>query len=494
MKVLMIAAEAVPFAKVGGLGDVLGALPAALRSLDVQVRVVIPKYQSIDKGRYNLLPLGDHPVRQVLLGRIPVPVQYYHTVLPDTDVPVYLVGNDAFFQRPGIYDDPISGHGYEDNGERFLFFSRAALALLEGLDWVPDIIHCHDSQTGMIPAYIRTGMGPAACTLSSTVYTIHNMGYLGLFPKSILYPAGLSEGFFYPGSPLEFYDHVCLMKAALSYADCLNTVSESYAIEIQSSAEFGAGLDGVLRTRRSDLFGIMNGIDYKTWNPADDPKIPYHYSMDDISGKYENKKELLLRCGWQTPKERIPILGMISRLTDQKGFDLVLARLEEILSLPLRLVILGSGNKAYEQVLQQAMLRHPDRISVHLRFDDALAHLIEAGSDMFLMPSKYEPCGLNQLYSMRYGTLPVVRATGGLRDSVIDDDHNPYRGTGFSFEAYSAEAMMEALHRSLRAFQDVSRWSYMMNRAMSCDFSWNHSAEKYKELYLYAISKRRPAY
>jgi len=494
MKILMIAAEAVPFAKVGGLADVLGSLPASLKKFGIDVRVVIPKYKSINDLPSAPQPLTDHPVKEIMLGRIPVPVRYFQAITPETDVPVYFVENTHFFQRDGIYDDPATGKGYEDNGERFIFFSKAALALLDGLSWQPDIIHCHDCQTGLIPAYIRLGMVNPACAQVASVFTIHNLGYLGLFPKTILYPVGLDDDLFYPASPLEFYNQVSFMKIALAYADCMNTVSESYAIEIQSGKEFGCGLEGVLRMRRADLFGIMNGIDHTIWDPETDVQIPYPYSIDDLSGKYENKKALLARCGWPPPSERIPLVGMISRLTDQKGFDLVISKLDEIMSLPLQLVILGSGEKVYEQALQQAMQQYSDKLSFHMGFDDQLAHLIEAGADLFFMPSRYEPCGLNQLYSMRYGTLPVVRATGGLRDSVIDDDHNPYRGTGFVFETYTGNAMMETLHRSLQAFQDVSRWSYMMSRAMSCDFSWNRSAEKYRELYLYARSKRRTVY
>jgi starch synthase len=493
MKILMIAAEAVPFAKVGGLADVLGALPPVLNQCGADVRIVIPKYRSIQTEHHELKALADHPVKTVYLGKIPIPVSFYQGSLPGSEIPVYFVDNPYFYDRDGIYDSPTTGKGYEDNGERFLFFMRSALALLEGMDWQPDVIHCHDCQTGLIPAYLRLDLAYARFAQTATVFTIHNLGYQMLFPRTILYPAGLKDDLFYPASPIEFYNQVNFLKIALTYADCLNTVSESYAVEIQTGKEFGYGLEGVLRMRRGDLFGIMNGIDYSIWNPEVDSLIPHKYSSEDLTGKKKNKEELLTHCGWSISEERIPIVGMISRLTDQKGFDLIMEKLAEIMQLPLQLVILGSGEKQYEQTLREAMSLYPNKLSVHTRFDDKLAHLIEAGADLFLMPSRYEPCGLNQLYSLRYGTLPVVRATGGLRDSVIDDDHNPYRGNGFVFEPYRSEALMDALQRALAAFQDTDRWAYMMERAMNCDFSWSRSAHKYMELYLYALSKRRPA-
>lgn len=492
MKILMIAAEAVPFAKVGGLADVLGALPPVLNQCGADVRVVIPRYRNISVELRGLKPLAHHPVTSVSLGRIPIPVQYFQSFLPGSEIPVYFVDNPYFYDRDGIYDSSDTGKGFEDNGERFLFFMRASLALLEGLDWKPDVIHCHDSHTGLIPAYLRLDPAYSGFAQTATVFTIHNLGYQGLFPRTILYPAGLKDDLFYPASPIEFYNQVNFMKIALIYADCLNTVSESYAVEIQSSKEFGYGLEGVLRMRRGDLFGIMNGIDYAIWNPEVDTLIPFQYSLADLTGKKKNKEALLAQCGWPSgDKERVPVVGMISRMTDQKGFDLIMEKLPEIMQLPLRLVILGNGEKQYEQALREAMSQYPEKLSVHTRFDDKLAHLIEAGADIFLMPSRYEPCGLNQLYSLRYGTLPVVRATGGLRDSVVDDDHNPYRGNGFVFESYRSEALLDALQRAWAAFQSTERWTFMMERAMNCDFSWNQSARKYMELYMYAISKRR---
>jgi starch synthase len=491
MKVLMIAAEAVPFAKVGGLADVVGALPAALKSLGVDVRVVIPRYQRVDPARYGLVPLNGGVPVNVFLGRIPVPCRFLAGTIPGTEIPVYFAENEFFFDRPGIYDDPSTGVGYADNGERFSFFSKAAIALLGELQWFPDILHCHDSQTGLVPAYLKLQLQQNSLFQKiGSVFTIHNLGYQGIFPREILYPASIPEESFYPESPLEFFGKVNYMKAALCYADCINAVSETYAQEIQRSKEFGYGLEGVLLGRSQDVFGIINGIDYSLWNPELDKLIPFQYSAGDLQGKAANKAELLRRCGLQADNPDQPLIGMISRLADQKGFDLVAEKLDELMSLPLRLVILGSGNKRYEEMLQDAAIRYPGRLSVNLKFDDPLAHQIEAGSDMFLMPSKYEPCGLNQLYSLRYGTIPIVRATGGLKDSVIDGDARPFEGTGFSFDAYTSDAMLDTIRRALWAFSDHARWTDMMQRAMAADFSWNRSAVKYVELYQRAMTKR----
>ena len=491
MKVLMIAAEAVPFAKVGGLADVVGALPIALKSMGVDIRVVIPRYKRVDPVRFGLTPLNEGNPVNVFLGRVPVSCQFLSATVPGTDIPIYFVENDFFFNRPGIYDDPSTGVGYSDNGERFCFFCKAAIALLGELQWFPDVLHCHDSQTGLVAAYLKLQLQQNSLfQRMASVFTVHNLGYQGLYPREILYPSGLPEESFYPGSPLEFFGKVSYMKAALFYSDCINAVSETYAQEIQSSEAFGYGLEGVLQARSQDLFGIINGIDYSIWNPEVDTHIPHRYSASDLAGKAANKAELMRRCGLQGDDQEAPLIGMISRLADQKGFDLVAQKLDELMSLPLRLVILGSGNKHYEEMLQAASGRYPGGLSVNLNFDDPLAHLIEAGSDMFLMPSKYEPCGLNQLYSLRYGTVPVVRATGGLKDSVIDADARPFEGTGFSFDLYTGDAMLDTIRRALWAFNDRVRWADIMQRDMSADFSWNRSALKYVELYERAITKR----
>jgi starch synthase len=491
MKVLMIAAEAVPFAKVGGLADVVGALPLALKSLGVDVRVILPKYRKVDNERYQLQPLVSNPTVQVLLGRIPVSADVYSAVFPNTEIPVYFIDQKYFFDRDGIYDNPATGEGFADNGERFCFFSKAAMELLGELQWLPDVLHCHDSQTALIPAYLKISLGqrPLFRKMAS-VLTIHNLGYQGLYPREILYPLNLSEDLFYPGGPIEFYNQVNFMKAGLVFADCLNTVSEAYAQEIQTTDEFGYGLQGVLQERSQDLFGIMNGIDYNIWNPEVDKLIPCHYSSQDLLGKLNNKGELLKRYGLDPAGGRVPLIGMISRLADQKGFDLVIEALEQLMELPISLIILGSGNRHYEEILLAAAARHPHKLSVNLMFDDPLAHLIEAGADMFLMPSKYEPCGLNQLYSLRYGTIPVVRATGGLRDSVQDADLHEDTGTGFLFERYSASDMLDAVKRAIVAYQEILRWDGIMQRAMAADFSWANSARKYLKLYQRAFEKR----
>jgi starch synthase len=400
------------------------------------------------------------------------------------------VENRAFFGRAGVYSSPKTGKGYDDNAQRYAFYNRALLEWIRAHDWIPHILHGNDFHCGLMPAYLRTRYGddPALSGIK-TVFSIHNLAYQGRFPNNIFPQLDLPQQLAEPMGALEFFGELNYMKAGLVFSDVINTVSERYAQEIQESSEYGAGLEGVLTSRRADLYGILNGVDYSQWSPESDQLIAHRYGRDDVAGKEKNKKALLKDFGLPQPTGRVPLVGMISRLADQKGFDLILQRAEEILNLDLQLVILGTGQKEYHRQLQNIQTRYPKKMGLALTFDNRLAHQIEAGADMFLMPSRYEPCGLNQMYSLRYGTIPIVRATGGLADTIIDADQDPKGGNGFVFHQYLSEEMLAAIGRAIRAYGDQNRWKKLMMQAMGFDFSWSRSAEKYRQLYDRALQR-----
>jgi starch synthase len=377
------------------------------------------------------------------------------------------------FERKGFYGD--SAMDFPDNHIRFAVFARAALAVARVL-FRTEIFHCHDWQAGLVPAYLRTTFASDPTYLGCrTLFTIHNLGYQGLFPKSALADVALpAEDVFYPNG-MEFFGRVSYIKAGIAYADALSTVSPTYAREIQTP-EYGFGLDGALRARSSVLTGILNGVDYREWNPEIDPLIPARYSVDDLSGKAICKSQLLAEFGLPPEAMGRPLLGIVSRFTRQKGTDILAEVIEEIIAEDVYLVALGSGDTAYEEFFRRLQRDHPGRVGVRIGFDNGLAHRIEAGADIFLMPSYYEPCGLNQIYSLRYGTVPVVRATGGL-DDTIDG------GTGFKFAEYSGKALLEAVRAAVTAFTDPDAWRTMMRKGMRKDFSWKTSAAAYSELY-----------
>jgi len=488
VRVLFAAAEVVPYAKVGGLADVAGALPKALAALGLDVRVIMPLYGSISKKDFAIQKLKELPPLAVPPdGKKAV---LWQTTLPGSEVKILFVENRALFGRTGIYSHPRTGQGYDDNAQRFGFYNRAVLEALRGSDWIPQIIHGNDYHCGLIPVYLRMRYGddPNLAGIR-TVFSIHNLAYQGRFPMDDFSGLDLPEELAHPMGALEYYGEINYMKAGLIFSDVLNTVSEKYAQEIQSSGEYGAGLEGVLQSRSADLYGILNGVDYSRWNPETDPLIDHPYSQEDLTGKEKNKAALLKAFHLPESANRIPLVGMISRLADQKGFDLLLEKAEQILQLDLQLVILGTGQKEYHRRLEQVAKKYPRKLGLALTFDNALAHQIEAGADMFLIPSRYEPCGLNQMYSLRYGTIPVVRSTGGLADTVIDLDGSPERGNGFAFQDYDAEAMLDALTRAIRAYADQNGWQALVRRAMGFDFSWARSAERYRELYQKALHK-----
>jgi starch synthase len=482
MRILIVASEVVPFAKTGGLADVAGALPLELSRLGHDVRVAMPKYASIDDEQFHILPiLGDIAVR---LGSIQHVAEIRRTVFPDSNVPVYFVANSQLFDRPGLYME--NGRDYPDNAERFAFFCKAVLWLVQALDWSPDVIHCNDWQTALIPVYLRTDpevRANANLRDVKTLFTIHNQAYQGLYPREQAERIGIGATLFHPAA-LEFYGALNLMKGGLVYADQISTVSPTYAKELQT-AQYGAGLEGLLVNRSSHLTGILNGIDYDVWNPETDKLITEHFCAADPTGKAACKAALQKEAGLPVSAET-PLIGIISRLDPQKGFDLIADVLEQVVASGVQLVLLGTGAAEYHRLFEQSAAAHPQQVSANLKFDNGLAHRIEAGADIFLMPSRYEPCGLNQMYSLRYGTIPVVRRTGGLADSIVDATAESIvsgRGTGFVFEQYAAEELLHAIERALATYKRKSQWKKLVQNAMSQDFSWGNSARQYAALY-----------
>jgi starch synthase len=476
LRVLLASSEAVPFAKTGGLADVSGALPRALRRIGVEADCILPLYRSVDRGRFALAPV--EPSLPVPVGRMVEP-----GAIEEADagggVRAFLVDNPKYFHREHLYG--TRDGDYVDNCERFAFFCRAVLEWLVRTGRRYDILHCNDWQTALIPAYVRNlYRGAEALRGTGTVFTVHNLGYQGIFWNHDLPMTGLSWDLFTPRG-VEFYGKLNLLKAGLVFADALTTVSPTYSREIQTP-EYGHGLEGVLFERRAVLYGILNGADYGEWSPEEDEFIAARYSQEDLSGKAACRADLLAEFGWTGPVPE-PVVGMIGRLTVQKGFDLIEQVGDWLAAQPMRLVILGAGERKYEELMAELGRRYPEKISIRLAYDNRLAHKIEAGADMYLMPSRYEPCGLNQIYSLRYGAVPVVRDTGGLADTVVDADEDPAGGTGFKFRRYEADALKDALARALSAWGDPPRWEAIRRRGMEKDFSWDASARQYASLY-----------
>jgi len=478
-----VASEMAPLVKVGGLADVVAALAAEQVRGGHRVVIALPSYSGLAlPPGWSRRPLGTRDVPWGM-GREPARFELAHAAgLPEVLL-VEHTGERRFFRRPGIYDDPRTGEGYPDNGERFLFFSRAALEGLKLLHQRFDVVHAHDHQAAWVPCLVRThDAGDPAFRGTATLFTIHNLGYQGIHDAWVLGLAGFGLEQFYPGSPFEYWGRVNHLKVGLSFADALTTVSPRYAREIQESGEFGFGLEGVLRRRSEELHGILNGIDVETWNPATDPHLARTYDLERLEGKSANREALRVECGFPAAPDW-PIVGMVSRLAEQKGFDLIEQGLGDLARLEARFVVLGSGQPRYQELLHRVARSRPERICFREGYDDPFAHRIEGGADLFLMPSRYEPCGLNQMYSLRYGTVPVVRATGGLADTVAEFDPLTRRGTGFRFDAFEADEMAAALRRALAIHRQGSLWLALQRNGMAMDFSWASSAARYERLY-----------
>ena len=473
MKILFVTPEIAPWAKTGGLGDVAGALPACLRTLGQDVRVLVPAYPALSQAFPNA---GEIARPRSLGGLLPEPILREAQTADAT--PLLLLDYPPYYNRPGNpYLDPDS-HDWRDNHLRFGLLSRVAAWLgsaANTLDWRPDIIHCNDWQTGLVPAYLKHLPGPGAKSL----LTIHNLAFKGLFERSALAELGLPESE-WTLDGVEYYGQLCFLKAGMQYANAISTVSPSYAREIQTDAE-GMGMAGILRHRAKDLSGILNGIDAVTWDPATDHFLSHGYSAGHMEAKAANKSELQDQLGLEK-RQDLPLLAVVSRLTEQKGLDLLLDVAPQVLALPAQLVVLGTGDQRMEQDWQALAHQYPDRCSVTIGFNEQLAHRIEAGADIFVMPSRFEPCGLNQMYSLRYGTVPVVRATGGLADTVIDAA-DALNGNGFLSGPATADALLQTLQRATTAWHDPERWHQLQEHAMARNSSWTEAAKQYVALY-----------
>ena len=474
MHIAFAASECVPFSKTGGLADVVGALPRALAAAGHQVSVYIP--------RYRQTKLTD---ARTVVRSITVPFDDHYRFCSvvaagsKSGVDHYFVEYPQFFDRDALYG--TSSGDYPDNAERFALFSRAVLEASKILG-IPQVFHCHDWQSALIPVLLKTQYAEdPAFREVGTVFTIHNMGYQGLFPPDTL-PLLTLPWDLLTMSKMEFFGNVNFLKGALVFSDFITTVSRKYSQEIQTT-EFGFGLEGVLRDRASTVTGILNGVDYDEWSPQADKFTAARYSPQDLSGKAKCKQDLLAAFGITNPDLKLPVIGIVSRFAAQKGFDLIAQIMDRLAREEMIVIALGNGDKQYEEMFARLQKQFPQKIAIKIAYDNAIAHKIEAGSDMFLMPSKYEPCGLNQIYSLKYGTVPVVRATGGLDDTIEPWDARTGRGTGFKFSDYNGEALLLTIKDALKAFRDQTSWQTLMRNGMDKDFSWNNSAKEYGRIY-----------
>ncbi|MBM4395244.1 MAG: glycogen synthase GlgA [Deltaproteobacteria bacterium] len=476
LDILHCTPECVPYSKTGGLADVSGALPEALTRLGHRVAVVTPLYASVDRDRHRVAHTG-REVQVTLAGRT-FDFEVHETTMP-AGTRVLFLANEGLFGRPQLYGTREGD--YPDNHLRFGAFAAAVFGVVRALRLRPDVLHCHDWQAGLVPAWNHLHLD-----LFATVTTIHNMAYQGLFSAEVLPDVGLPWELFNP-EQVEFWGKVGFLKAGLVFADRITTVSPRYAREIMTP-EFGCGLDGLLRRRGADVSGILNGADYGEWSPATDALIPSTYSAADLSGKAACREALLRECG--LAPARGPVFGVVGRLAEQKGFDLLACVLPDVVALGASVVVLGTGEAAIEDHMVEVASRYPERVAVRIAYDNGLAHRIEAGCDFFVMPSRYEPCGLNQIYSMAYGTLPVVHAVGGLDDTVADVDEDPANATGLKFRTFTREALLDRLARAVTLHADAAAHAAVVRRAMAADFSWDASARAYEALYAGLVSAR----
>ncbi len=489
-KILFITSEVVPFIKTGGLADVSSALPQKLQELGHQVRIVVPKYGAIDERKYKIHEVVRLKDIKINIGEKEVIFSLRSSFLigPKTRVQIYFLDNPEYFgSRHSLYSDPLTGEDYPDNDERFILLSRAVFELINKLGWVPDIIHNNDWQCGLVPAYLKTWSKPDPLYSQlyqnvKTIFTIHNLSNQGVFPKSTFAKTELpkelesEKGILHNGK-------VNFLKSGLVFSDMINTVSETYAKEIGQKKEFGAGLHEILAKRKKDIFGIINGIDDTIWHPEIDQKIAKKYSLKNLEDKKENKKALAESFHFKYD-ENVPVIGMISRLIEDKGLDLVKSAFLQLMKLNIHLVLLGTGDKQLQKFFMSMAQKYSDKFSCFIGFDDELAHLIEAGSDMFLSPSKFEPCGLNQMYSLVYGSVPIARKTGGLADTVQPFNGKNGEGNGFFFEKYSAADLVAAVKKAVKIYYDEKdTWQAIMRNGMKSNFTWLNSAKKYVDLY-----------
>ena len=468
MKVAFCSSEVVPFAKTGGMADVCGALPLALEQLGQQIIIILPFYRGIDSKKYGIKKINEH-CSTTKIGK---------------SVQVYFIDHPVYFERDGLYGD--NKGDFSDNLERFQYFCWQALKILKQVDSKVDIVHCHDWQTALIPAYLTFPLkGDGFYQEMKTVFTVHNLAYQGIFPKTEFPKLKLDRKLF-EREGFEFYDQINLLKGGIIYSDRVTTVSKQYAREIQTQ-KLWCGLDGVLRSRKDLVVGILNGIDYEVWDPQNDPWIEKNFSWEDIEGKYINKNYLQEYFKFPNQKEA-PLFGFVGRLSYQKGLDLVCEAIDEIGRMDLQLVFLGVGEKKYHKLIKDMASRYSQKIAVHLKYDERMAHMVYAGSDLFLMPSVYEPCGLSQMISLRYGTIPLVFKTGGLADTITSFDSADGQGNGFVFTKYDKESFVDAVKAAVKAYKDKKIFSKLVQRAFQFRFSWKDSAKQYIALYEQCLS------
>lgn len=488
--VLMAYSEVAPFVKTGGLGDVGGALPKALKEMGHDVRVITPQYREINERRYILRDVIRLQNIEVPLGGRKIKVNVKSAFLPNTKVQVYFLHYKPFYFRSGLYVDPKTGTDYPDNDQRFVLFSYAILETLKKLQWQPDVIHCNDWQTALIPFLLKTYYRDdpffrGTCSL----LTIHNFAFQGVY-KTDPHFLGLEDFSMLQDTLCGQNGEANFLKVGLFHADIFNTVSDTHVKEMLDPDKFDFGLNPILVKRKKDFFGVLNGIDDAVWSPENDSYITEPYNMKEPQGKAENKKALLEKLGFQA-EPNVPVVAMISRLTDQKGMDLIRKGMDELLKLDLLFVILGVGDPEYHKFLKNVLKKHKNKISVHLDFDDTLAHQIIAGADIFLMPSRFEPCGLTQLYALKYGTIPVVHRIGGLADTIHPFDSATGRGNGFVFDKPDTRSLLTTLKRALKMYRNEKAWQKIMKNAMRQDFSWAVSARKYVKLYQKCVAKKK---
>ena len=486
LKILIAASEVVPFAKSGGLADVVGALPKALRKLGHDVRVVMPRYYIVDREKYGLKAMeGSLGVPMGVIGEEWAAV--YEGVLPGSDVPIYFIEHERYFGRKGLYDE--NGIAFSDNDNRFIFLSRAAMQLAKKLHFKPDIIHANDWHTAAMPIFLNTVYADDPDFAgTASVLSIHNLQHQGQFYKGAMDVLGIGWEHF-TADELEEYDGINLLKGGIVHSNAMNTVSQKYADEIRTP-EFGWGLEGLISHYGTKLFGILNGVDYEEWSPAVDTLIPFNYDINEMAGKKICKLEL--QKTFNLPhRQDVPLIGFVGRLADQKGISLLAEAMGGLLEMDIQIVLLGTGEKWAEEFFSHIASTYPDKFGTYIGYRNDLAHQIEAGSDFFLMPSLFEPCGLNQIYSLRYGTLPIVRATGGLDDTI--ENYQPYTGKGDGFKFY--EASSEALYGTVKwavdtYYNDKKGMKQLMKNAMKKQFSWEVAAKSYEEMYRYSLRQR----
>lgn len=480
MKILFIASESVPFCKTGGLADVIGALPKALKARRHDVRIILPKYKSIRAQEFNIRETGDWVHVPSPRGPISADIRATKT---DKGIPVYFIHHEGYYGRTGLYQSPQGD--YPDNAERFAFFCRAALEACKVMQFRPDVIHCHDWQTGLVPMVLKVLLkSDSFFQRTRTVFTIHNIAYQGIFPKDKLDVTGMTWNEF-TMDKFEYYDQISFLKAGLVYADRLSTVSPTYAQEIQTSYDFGWGMEGLLRSRAADLSGILNGIDQDDWNPAKDPFLARSFSMDRLEARRDCKTALQQSLSLDTAPG-VPLLGVVARIDRQKGFDLLTKIIPDLMNKQnMQIVILGQGDPAIVQELSAYQKMYPGHMRIVTTFNEPLAHHIYGGCDIYLMPSRFEPCGLSQMISMRYGAIPVVANTGGLHDTVTAATHDS--GNGFLFQPGSASAFQDAILKAIAMYRNADLWGALQRRAMSVDYSWSRSVEEYHALYRKAL-------